>query len=337
MEQITAVELVLSDKILELILLPTEQCNFRCVYCYENFSVGRMESGVINGVKALLNARSPELSILNIQWFGGEPLAAKDIVLDISKFAAELSVKYPSMRYTSSMTTNGFFLNLDVAAALIQAGVKSYQISLDGPPEFHNMTRLRANGDGSYEQIMLNLEALRNSNLDFHITLRIHLTPENLDSIDGFVKELVAKFNDPRFSLFFKEIGHYGGVNDKNIRILKNVEATKAKLRQLVRETCPTMQPKEIADDVICYAARANSFLIRPNGNIGKCTVVIEEDRNVIGKLTEGGKVEINIEKLKPWLRGLASFDFSLMQCPAANWPKLSIAPRIDTLESVGR
>jgi len=33
----------LNPKSLELILYPTEQCNFRCTYCYEDFLIGRMD------------------------------------------------------------------------------------------------------------------------------------------------------------------------------------------------------------------------------------------------------------------------------------------------------
>ena len=33
----------LTPSLLHLILLPTEACNFRCTYCYEDFRLGRME------------------------------------------------------------------------------------------------------------------------------------------------------------------------------------------------------------------------------------------------------------------------------------------------------
>ncbi|MFM6074868.1 MAG: radical SAM protein, partial [Dolichospermum sp.] len=78
---------LISDKAFELIILPTEQCNFRCIYCYEDFSIGRMKPEVISGIKALLDKRSSKLNFLNLSWFGGEPLVAKDIVLDISEYA----------------------------------------------------------------------------------------------------------------------------------------------------------------------------------------------------------------------------------------------------------
>src|SRR5690242_7308023 len=75
-----------SNSNLQLILFPTEQCNFRCTYCYEDFALGRMSDEIISGVKNLI-AKRKDLKHLNIMWFGGEPTAALDIVLDISTFA----------------------------------------------------------------------------------------------------------------------------------------------------------------------------------------------------------------------------------------------------------
>lgn len=45
----------------QLIILPTEQCNFRCVYCYESFIRGEMKPSVIQSVKNLIDQRIPTL------------------------------------------------------------------------------------------------------------------------------------------------------------------------------------------------------------------------------------------------------------------------------------
>ncbi len=68
---------------LELQILPTEQCNFRCVYCNQHYEIKRMTHETVNATKKLLDRRIPSLDYLNIQWFGGEPLAGYGIVLDI--------------------------------------------------------------------------------------------------------------------------------------------------------------------------------------------------------------------------------------------------------------
>ena len=67
------IQTCLDNRELHLILLPTEACNFRCVYCYESFRLKRMEPWVVEGIKRLLSRRAPDLRALSISWFGGEP------------------------------------------------------------------------------------------------------------------------------------------------------------------------------------------------------------------------------------------------------------------------
>ena len=66
----------LSSTSLHLVVLPTEACNFRCFYCYEDFKLARMREDVVRGLERLLEARAPSLEHLSISWFGGEPLLA---------------------------------------------------------------------------------------------------------------------------------------------------------------------------------------------------------------------------------------------------------------------
>src|SRR5262245_26459110 len=83
------------DTELHLILLPTEACNFRCVYCYESFAYGRMEPWVVQGVKNLLSNRVANLDQLKISWFGGEPLLALDIIESIHEHTRSLLAAHP--------------------------------------------------------------------------------------------------------------------------------------------------------------------------------------------------------------------------------------------------
>lgn len=142
----------LDSRQLELILLPTEKCNFRCTYCYEDFAIGRMGEEVITAIKSLIARRVQKLSALSISWFGGEPLLAKDIALDIGKYAHDMCFQN-GVSFSGGFTTNGYHLDAGLLGELDKINHRTYQITLDGDEEFHDRTRVLANGRGTFKKI----------------------------------------------------------------------------------------------------------------------------------------------------------------------------------------
>ena len=47
-----------NNRVLHLIVLPTEACNFRCTYCFEDFKLKRMEPWVVLGLERWLTSRA---------------------------------------------------------------------------------------------------------------------------------------------------------------------------------------------------------------------------------------------------------------------------------------
>ena len=72
-----------------------------------------------------------------------------------------------------------------------------------------------------------------------------------------------------------------------------------------------------IENKSICYAAKPNSLLIRADGRIGKCTVLLNDPSNNIGKFLPNGEIEINNEKLQPWMYGYDDYESNILSCPA--------------------
>src|SRR5690242_9944381 len=130
---------------LGLMLMPHENCNFRCVYCYEEFKRNRMLPEVVEGVVALVKKRAPGLRSLSIGWFGGEPLLAFDIVEDVTTRLRSIAAAH-GMTFSSEMTTNGYHLDAERAGRCIAAGISRYQVTLDGPAETHDKLRVLASG-----------------------------------------------------------------------------------------------------------------------------------------------------------------------------------------------
>lgn len=318
---------LVTDKILQLIILPTERCNFRCTYCYEDFSVGRMKKETIAGIKALLEKRCPDLSHLRISWFGGEPLTAKDIVLEISEYATALANRYSLSSYQADMTSNGYFLDINTADALAKVGINFYQISLDGHRDLHNKSRIRADGKGSYDKIWNNLIKIRDSSLPVSIMLRIHFTVDTYKLLDPLIEDLKNEFvHDSRFSFFFKAIEHLGGPNDASINVFSSenqkqdvINLLKAKLYHDTEFAPPKLDVE--SESYVCYAARPNSLVVRANGDIGKCTVALNDERNKIGSIQQDGSLKLIPGRFAPWVRGIETLDSMELGCPLVNLP----------------
>lgn len=319
------IKMGISNRHLQLIILPTEKCNFRCTYCYEDFAAGRMKQEIILGIKALLEKRCTDLRYLNISWFGGEPLIAKDIVLEISEYARSLVYRYPQLHYIGEMTTNAYLLDYKTVTALANAGVRKYQISLDGPREVHDKSRIRADGSSTYNRIWANLLAIRDSLLPVSVMLRIHFTIDTLKLLDPLIEDIRREFlHDSRFGVFFKAIERLGGPNDasiKNFSKAEKEEAVKSLQAKLFGENLASSRNISMPDDYVCYASKPNSLIIRSNGDVGKCTVALYDDRNKIGSLQPDGMLRLIPGRLAPWLRGIETLDPATLHCPLVNLP----------------
>ena len=72
------------NNVLCLIILPTEQCNFRCKYCYEDFSKPAMSEELQEAVYLFVRRNIQKYSALRVGWFGGEPMVAMRIIENLS-------------------------------------------------------------------------------------------------------------------------------------------------------------------------------------------------------------------------------------------------------------
>ena len=76
---------------------------------------------------------------------------------------------------------------------------------------------------------------------------------------------------------------------------------------------------REHPDDYVCYAAKANSYVVRADGRIGKCTVALKSETNCIGHIRQDGTLAIDDAKLRPWLSGWKSQERAALSCPAVS------------------
>lgn len=345
----------LSRKVQQLIILPTEKCNFRCTYCYEDYLIGKMKEPVQRGIERLMDQRIPELAQLSISWFGGEPLVARSVVLRLSSHASRLCREY-GVVLKGGLTTNAYVLDFALFEELLSYDQRFFQVTLDGWEEGHDAVRKLANGRGTFSRIWSNLEATKKSREEFEIQIRIHVRRDNYNSLVTLVERIARTFGaDRRYTLDFEHLRDLGGEGGKTVNrplSLAELGEVEASLRGLhngivagdpgtgERASTPAIglssaaigevkpQPGPGAAPYICYAAKPNSLLIRADGRIGKCTVALTDDRNTIGRVNPDGTLTIDNDRLRPWVRGLATLDARALECPLSGLPQLLKAPR---------
>ena len=173
------------------------QCNFNCPYCFELESNRRVANTLseaqIDSAFKIIDQQTLEQSQLEgagIEIFGGEPL------LPVSKTSIEHILKSIAERnLTVSIQTNGFYL-LDFLSLISEYSqfISLIQITLDGPPRFHNRRRITRGGEPTFDRLVEGIDKFLQLNLPIQLNLRTNVDLENLDSL-GELMEFYKKKN----------------------------------------------------------------------------------------------------------------------------------------------
>lgn len=301
---------------LHLVILPTEDCNFRCTYCYEEHHTLTMSEWVESSIVRFVEKHLAEYNALRIEWFGGEPLFAKDIVFRLSEKFNEICKKLHKPYY-ASMTTNGYFLDVDTFKALFRSKVLRYQITLDGLKPYHDKQRFLEDGSGSFDTILHNLRSIRDeihSNF-FNITIRCNITSENREQFGEYIDFLQKEFGDDiRFSFLWK-IAWNPGSNACESYLGQNALKTVLMESASKKMNLDTNRRQMTKFGNICYASNKNSFIVGANGDLFKCTVAFDKDINKIGVLLDNGDMDIDQAKFRYWTEKKTSYNSICSSC----------------------
>lgn len=309
------------NDILELILMPSEDCNFRCTYCYEDFARGTMTPETRESLKALARKRIGKLNRLYVSYFGGEPLYGWEAIEDLAPFFCELAEEH-DVPFGSHMTTNGYLLTPDIADKLFSWKIRVFQITLDGLAEHHDHSRMARDGSPTFDRIFSNLQALSRRDEHFNVTLRVNFDQNNGSSLHKLVDLLSENFEgDDRFRVSFHGVGQWGGENDAELEVCGADEAARLKHDLTEQARRQGLHFGSLRDTVkmgspVCYAARPYNFLIGATGKIMKCTILLDKDeRNVVGQLTPDGEMELDHGYMGLWTEPAFEQDGQCRKC----------------------
>ncbi|KNZ40759.1 thioether cross-link-forming SCIFF peptide maturase [Acetobacterium bakii] len=140
-----------------LCLHVSHDCNLRCEYCFASegdYNSGRELMKLEVAIQAVdyLVANSGGRKIIEIDFFGGEPLMNFDVVEAVVKYGRKIE-KEKNKQFYFTITTNGTLLNKH-RIEFINEHMDNVVISIDGRKEIHDVVRHDCNGKGSYERIV---------------------------------------------------------------------------------------------------------------------------------------------------------------------------------------
>ncbi len=273
---------------LDVFVLPNMNCNFACPYCFESHFKSQMSDEVEARLLAWFATMVPKFKVVLLSWFGGEPMMSYPQMIRMQAAVKELC-EQSGTAFTAHITTNGYQLTSERAAALCEAGLLSYQITMDGPPDIHNNSRvLKGRGD-SYGTVFENLCTLALEQPQASIKLRVNFDTETLARVPELLEAFPAEVR-ARLNLVLEPIFGQAILIGKNpVDVARETEETYDLARRMgFAVTSAPLGPESLT---YCYADRTNQFLFTHTGDVFKCTVSEFKKEDRLGWLTEAGAV----------------------------------------------
>lgn len=272
-----------------LSILPTLNCNFKCWYCIQEHIPSKMDESMVERLKKHINYMIDvkEISSLHIEWFGGEPFMYFEKVMQPILSHAVEKCRISSIPFSTSATTNGFFLSESVAYRLAGYSFSHFQITLDGNREFHDKVKFQNGCESAFDRVLGNINTILCVNPSINITLRINYTHDNLSTdIVRQVCSMIDKANRSRIIVMPRKVWQKSV--DKNYH-----NELRPILDLFTSEGFRTSRWSPVTNFIPCYANKEFYNSINYNGAVVKCTAcddLYAEDPK--GNLLPDGSIE---------------------------------------------
>lgn len=282
-------EMDTSEESFGVFINPTLDCNMRCWYCYEDHRPKTsMSPKVQDSILKLFQRKlqNKRLSVVNVGFFGGEPMLEFDRVVVPLVEGIEKMCEEHGKKLTISFVTNGSLLTSSRIEWLSKIKVASpiiFQIAIDGNKSFHNLTKKTSFLKDSYTDAIRTIKSLVAKNMP--VTVRLNTTARNIESY----RDVLADFKDlpsEKKSLLHFDVQR---VWQDSVDSPSKFRERQQRLRESLLEESFFVSPEE--NPSRCYAERENHVVVNFNGDLFKCTARDFVGENREGVLTKDGEI----------------------------------------------
>jgi uncharacterized protein len=247
--------------------------------------------GLVDLVGALGDAVRPER--VAVQWFGGEPLVAFDVLLRCTEGFRAQALRQ-GFEYCAEILTNGLLLQrVDILRALPRLHLVSAQISLDGLPATYAARKevTVARATRFYDFLADTVGQL--ADVAGRVVLRVNVDRQNVgearEVVDFFVSRGAA---DPRVIFTMGRLGAAPGSTDCIPHDCLGTESFTAEEIAFAEHLTShglitsTGVPEPIGST--CGAILRHQYSVDPSGRIGKCVPLIGTGEDTVSVIRPG-------------------------------------------------
>lgn len=272
---------VFSKEILNLTILTTLNCNFKCPYCYEKDALNLstmsidVENAIVKFAKSFSNVKK-----IKITWYGGEPLlnfsSIERLTIELEKLAIPIY---------HNIVTNAYLLDKRMSF-FNNRNLESIQVTIDGLENTHNKKRILKNNDGTFNTIITNIENFLILNSKCNIFIRCNVDESNQNEFSLLYSFLNEKFDYNKRLIVHSAFVRNDNGQCSNVFLDLDKEADfHIKMFEKENVNNLTFKPKLTLGG--CGANNLLFFVISPKGEMYKCWNDIGKQKYEIGNILD--------------------------------------------------
>lgn len=255
-------------------LLPTNDCNMRCVYCSVGAGTADRSTMSPEICDAALRYQAAVVQregyrSFSVALFGGEPFFARGIVEQCARRGRELADTL-GVPFLFTGDTNAF-MGAEYANWIAEH-LSYVLVSLDGPADIQNEQRPAVGGGPTYDVVARNLEIFEEKGLPF--ALRCNVSDQFVERVPEIAAHFCERFRPKKIN--FEPLVVTGRCEENQLQpphpgdfVRAVVEAGKITRHHGVPIKLSTAQPECIACSN-CQVAR-DHFVVAPDGLVVAC------------------------------------------------------------------
>ena len=157
-----------------IVIQPTPFCNLRCRYCYlpDRDSHQKMSDEVLQAILSNIEHSDLVSDMAKIVWHAGEPLTVgKEFFRRALQATRDINLR-GKKTFSHSVQTNGVLLD-ETWLDIFQPHDVKIGLSIDGPPELHDLHRRTRQGRGTHDRVLKAVRLLHAHRYPFSVIMVI--------------------------------------------------------------------------------------------------------------------------------------------------------------------